>query len=243
MDEGDANHVEEEAPVTVDATTQADNVTYIRGKGDIRVVEFTKVCDADDVKKFRFADNELAYAFYNTYGLVIWMKVEGWLEKPPLTVYRVCKYCNQDNRWEETLLLESKQLQSKDDDGRATDVLVTQTSALQDPAVVRNKGCCASSSTHGGKRKREKHYEICRLPGHTQKGCSLANEVKKFKRRHGVCSESSEELEDGDDVGNSLMSGQVIISHSPGWTSTSPSPTMAPSTSEHFLTQSVDSVL
>ncbi|KAK7289648.1 hypothetical protein RIF29_03447 [Crotalaria pallida] len=109
----------------------------------------------------------------------------------------------------ETLLLESKQLQSKDDEGSATDVLVTQTSTVQDPAVVRNKGCCASSSTHGGKRKREKHCGICRLPGHTRKGCFLANEVKKLKRRHGICSESSKELEDEDDVGNSLISGQM----------------------------------
>ncbi|KAK7289647.1 hypothetical protein RIF29_03446 [Crotalaria pallida] len=71
MDEGDASHVEEVVPIIVDATIEADNVTYIRGKGDIGVVNFTKVCDADDMKKFRFADNELAYAFYNTYGLVV----------------------------------------------------------------------------------------------------------------------------------------------------------------------------
>ncbi|KAK7268752.1 hypothetical protein RIF29_21460 [Crotalaria pallida] len=100
MHEGHDASVEEEAPVTVDATTEADNVTYIRGKGDIGVVDFTKVCDADDVKKFRFADNELAYAFYNTYGLVVGFSVEGWLEKPPLTVYKVCKYYSEDNRWE-----------------------------------------------------------------------------------------------------------------------------------------------
>ncbi|KAK7273996.1 hypothetical protein RIF29_15065 [Crotalaria pallida] len=126
MDESNANHGEEEVPLTVDATAEdEDNVTYIHGKGDIGVVDFTKIYDVDDIKKFRFADNELAYAFYNTYGLV-----EGWLETPPLTVYKVCKYCNEDYRWE---------------------------------------------------------------------------------RRHGVCSQSSEELEDGDDVGNSLIGGQVFM--------------------------------
>ncbi|KAK7273770.1 hypothetical protein RIF29_14833 [Crotalaria pallida] len=51
MHEGHDASVEEEAPVTVDATTEADNVTYIRGKGDIGVVDFTKIRNERMVKE------------------------------------------------------------------------------------------------------------------------------------------------------------------------------------------------